>query len=434
MISQGLWIDPDIEVSFCSPFVSMGNCICAPSDTLEEDLRSADYIFRADDEHFVAPGIDELLDSEMLWSKAIYYDFRDTPDIDEHRLRNCCVYVKRSWPIGCLRKPREQTDSRLFPMDYGLLNEYFEELPSETKTLDIACLFPPNPGNGTRRYRMLEELIAARRRFGPSHIGNPTTSAHEGRRAILRSPEDNPWVSYLRTLKQSRIVFTARPDNWDGDSRTWEAFASGAMVFMDRSCIPDAYPFIHERDCFIFDAQCRESIRNAIEMAVHYLAHESERSEIARRGYRFALAHHKPQDRVNRILRYARDPMKNLASHLQPNPSTTGDGATDLIAEPRQLPRPGDGAAQPTTGDGATGDGAAGLTAEPRQLPQTRPGDGATQPTTGDGTTGDGAAGLTAEPRQFPRPGDRPANATEPTKNIRKRLHNESMHSRNNGR
>ncbi len=241
MISQGLWIDPDIEVSFSSPFISMGSCICARSDTLEEDLRSADYIFRANDEHFAAPDIDEILARDMLWSKVIYYDFRDTPAVDEHRLRNCCVYVKRSWPIGCFREPRKVSDARLFPMDYGLLNEYFEVLPHQDKAFDLACLFPFNPQIGMRRYVMLEELTAARDRFGSSHIGNPTTSANVGRRAVLNSPENNPWLTYLRILKQACIVFTARPDHWDGDSRTWEAFASGAMVFMDRSYIPDAY-------------------------------------------------------------------------------------------------------------------------------------------------------------------------------------------------
>ena len=334
MISQGLWIDPDIEVSFSSPFISMGTCICPPTQTMEEDLRSADYIFRANDEHFIAPEIDEILDRELLWSKVIYYDFRDTPEIDEHRLRKCCVYVKRSWPIGFLREPREPTHPRLFPMDYGLLNEYFEVLPHDRKTFDVACLFPPNPQNGMRRYTMLEELSAARSRFGTSHIGNPTTSAQRGRRAILRPPEQNPWLTYLGILKRARIVFTARPDCWDGDSRTWEAFASGAMVFIDRSFIPDAYPFMHERDCFVFNAHSRQSIRNAVDAAVYYLAHESERSQIARRGYRFALAHHKPQDRIRRILRYARDPVKDLSYHLQPN-SFISTGGTAL-----QTPNP----------------------------------------------------------------------------------------------
>ncbi len=336
MISQGLWIDPDIEVSFSSPFISMGSCICARSDTLEEDLRSADYIFRANDEHFAAPDIDEILARDMLWSKVIYYDFRDTPAVDEHRLRNCCVYVKRSWPIGCFREPRKVSDARLFPMDYGLLNEYFEVLPHQDKAFDLACLFPFNPQIGMRRYVMLEELTAARDRFGSSHIGNPTTSANVGRRAVLNSPENNPWLTYLRILKQACIVFTARPDHWDGDSRTWEAFASGAMVFMDRSYIPDAYPFVHERDCFIFDAQNRNSIRKAIDAATYYLKHESERAEIALRGYRFALTHHKPQDRIARILRYARDPDRNLSKHLQPSTFVAGEvhGKPVITADP----------------------------------------------------------------------------------------------------
>jgi hypothetical protein len=106
MISQGLWTHPDIEVSYLMPFVQLGSVVCPAEERLAEALEAADYIFRADDEHFGFAGVDELLDRRDLWKKVIYYDFKDNPKLDKHRLTSCLAYVKRSWGIGRDRLPR----------------------------------------------------------------------------------------------------------------------------------------------------------------------------------------------------------------------------------------------------------------------------------------------------------------------------------------
>jgi len=55
-------------------------------------------------------------------------------------------------------------------------------------------------------------------RFGPINDGGRNEANEE----------------YLRTLARSKIVVTCQPDRWEGDWRTWEAFASGACVISDR--------------------------------------------------------------------------------------------------------------------------------------------------------------------------------------------------------
>jgi hypothetical protein len=123
-----------------------------------------------------------------------------------------------------------------------------------------------------------------------------------GRRALFDPPEKNPFLEYLGMLKRARIVFTAYPDNWDGDSRTWEAFSSGALVFMDATSIPSPYPMTHGRHCFIFDARKPESIREAIDTAKYFLKNENERVAIALQGYKNACDHHRPVNRIEQVL------------------------------------------------------------------------------------------------------------------------------------
>ncbi len=306
MISQGLLKHPEISVSFSMPFISLGKVVSPADAHLGVSLLDADYIFRANDEHFGFDEIDRFLDRHHLWGKVIYYDFKDSHQIDTARLVNCGAYVKRSWPIGYDRDDRAPLQKPVLPMDYSLLDEYFAvEIPKE-KDISVACLFPHNPIIGKRRFQVLSALKNHQSRFPDSHIGMPTAAAAVGRRSIFEPQNNNPFLNYLYTLKRAKIVFTAYPDNHDGDSRTWEAFSSGGMVFMDKTAIPSAFPFVHERDCFIYDARDKDSIEKAIKAAYYFLKNESERQRIALQGYKHALLYHKPVDRVSLILQWIR--------------------------------------------------------------------------------------------------------------------------------
>ena len=57
-------------------------------------------------------------------------------------------------------------------------------------------------------------------------IGTVSESGSAGRSGI------HP--KYKQCLYDSKIVLHANPDSWEGDARTWEALASGALVFVDR--------------------------------------------------------------------------------------------------------------------------------------------------------------------------------------------------------
>ena len=317
MISQGLYFHPDISVSFAMPFVSLGKIICPADPHLQDSLVKADYIFRCDDEHFGFGEIDRLLDKNDLWSKVIYYDFKDSTEIDYHRLSVCKAYVKRSWTKGIEREPIEMPDIPILPVDFSLLNEYFERPAPGKKDIDISYMFPPDKRIGIRRYNVYKELEAHKDSFENAVIGTVTSFARIGRRGMFELPENNPFLDYLDYLKRSKIVFTAFPDMWDGDSRTWEAFSSEALVFMDATTIPSPKPFISGKHCFIYDARSPESIRNAIGIAKDLLKDEATRVKIAKEGYQHALLYHKPVNRINQILKWVQSPAKKLSEHVE---------------------------------------------------------------------------------------------------------------------
>ncbi len=298
------------------PFVSLGEVIQPADKNLADSMKRADYIFRCDDEHFNLPDIDQFLDNNDLWPKVVYYDFKDSWDIEKHRLKQCAAYVKRSWSQGYERTPIPEPPAPILPMDFGILNEFFVRPMPGIRDIDICYLFLPDKGIGNRRYNVFTELNKQRSEFSNPVIGTPTTMANVGRRAIFDTPDNNPFLDYLDILKRSKIVFTAYPDNWDGDSRTWEAFSSGALVFKDISTIPSQEPFLTGKHCFDFDARKPESIREAITIAKYFLENEDVRVRIANEGYNYAITNHRPEQRISRILTWIESSSKDLEKHV----------------------------------------------------------------------------------------------------------------------
>lgn len=111
-------------------------------------------------------------------------------------------------------------------------------------------------------------------------------------------------TEYRRRMMESRVVVTARPPNWDGDCRTWEALVSGALVVTEPFWIPSSalpedgrhvrwvYGFAPAEDHFV------DVVRGALEDAVG-----SRR--IANAGFWHALSHHRGIHRVDSLLRAA---------------------------------------------------------------------------------------------------------------------------------
>jgi hypothetical protein len=124
-------------------------------------------------------------------------------------------------------------------------------------------------------------------------VGTVSADGAVGRSSI------NP--RYKECLYSSRIVLHANPDPWEGDSRTWEAICSGALVFVDRMVQPIPHPLVDGQHVIFYDLT--DAGLEALErQLVYYLGHEEERRRIAERGRAFVLERHRSIHRATEII------------------------------------------------------------------------------------------------------------------------------------
>ncbi len=289
MITQGLLALPEIDVLIDKDYISFGRTILRATD-VEKHFNDADFIFAADDNDLA---VSKKYDLNGLKSKLIWYDFKDSQSIDHAMLDKCLIYFKRSVVTA---NRSLILHNRIHPIDYGAMNEYY--LEETERSVSIGCFF--NDPNQHRRQQVTSELKKAN--IPNSFIGNTCSTGKIARRAIEHPLDGNCFYEYLQMLHRTKIIFTAFPQNPDGDSRTWEAFASGALVFRDRTFIPHSHPLINKEHFFEYDANDIKSIQEAIKTAKDLLKDDDARTRIARNGSEFVKTHHRSVNRVKGML------------------------------------------------------------------------------------------------------------------------------------
>ena len=237
-----------------------------------------------------------VVNSLGVLNKTIFYEFRDKTVADPAMMGGL-AYFKRSVSLGESRVP---IIADVIPINYAALDEYYEGEGQE-RVYDIGCFFDPsNPKLGYRRSAILKALQT--RNPPNSLVGHSTAHSMPARLAVTNPPHDNPFLDFIKLQHRTKIIFTAQPGPVDGDNRTWEALASGALVFMDRCYIPT--PDLPEDGvhCCHYDAADPASVEAAIDRAMYYLAHSEERERIAAAGYEFVKNNHRAVNRVRWML------------------------------------------------------------------------------------------------------------------------------------
>jgi hypothetical protein len=290
-ISQGI-LQLDHKLHSNRDVYVKGELLYKRSESIFEDLKNCDVILINDSEFF-----SEFIERHHLWGKSIFYDYRDSLEVKQVPLQKCCTYFKRSLLEGRRRKPISTKQIR--PIQHCALNEYYvEDVP---RIYDIGCFFElSNPNIGFRRRNITEHLLE--KELKNCLIGKSTAHGQKARLAITNQTVNNPFYDFLNLQKQCKIIFTAQPEPVEGDNRTWEAFATGSLVFRDvfYGYVPDV-PRDGEH-CVVYDASDRTSISKAIQKAEYYLRHDLEREEIAQSGYNHVLKYHRPINRVNLLI------------------------------------------------------------------------------------------------------------------------------------
>jgi hypothetical protein len=107
---------------------------------------------------------------------------------------------------------------------------------------------------------------------------------------------------YFRLMRSAEVVVTANPASWEGDSRLWEALASGALVMVDKMSTPLAYPLVHGRHLIYYDITNRSDFMSKLRYFATDVEGRAEARRIGAQGFKHAMAHHRAVDRVEYML------------------------------------------------------------------------------------------------------------------------------------
>jgi hypothetical protein len=261
------------------------------------------------------PPVRKLFDDLKLWDKTIIYDPKDEQRIIDpitYKLSNEYVekpllYIKRSWDDHHLPTNRKN----IIPMNFCILNSYLDVIPHNyyvRRDLPITNTFIQGRSINNPRdiithaiknadWPIINDEIMQVTLFFST--GFQVGLGHTGYRSELNPipPYINWWYVYMHILSRSKIIFTGASN--PGDTRTWEAFSRGPLVFIDQIPIPSPNDMIAGKHYIKIDVS---NIEGMIKQAKELLKDEPERARIAKAGYEHAITYHSSKARVNYVM------------------------------------------------------------------------------------------------------------------------------------
>jgi len=260
----------------------------------------------------ITPGLVELLNKLNLWNKVVLYDSADLPNfLFEEYQNKCLLYLKRSWVESHLPKNM----SNVVPFDFPLFQEYLDVVPvdfSPWRDMHISCLLGKEGEDGSPRGQVLS--FAKETNFSdvqgdprPIHTticytsGEVLSSAATSYRDELVPPPPriNWWYVYMHLLRRTQILLTAANGTAVGDHRTWESFASGALVVTDKIPVPNPNNPEPWKHYIPFDLN---EPKNTVKIVRELLVDHTERKRIALAGLEHAIKYHHSDARIAYVM------------------------------------------------------------------------------------------------------------------------------------
>lgn len=227
-------------------------------------------------------------------NKTVFIDYHDKHfmifDVD------CKAYFKRSWVEEVNHgqystKRARKWPPHFHPISFAIMDEFITDEQPE-RDITLSCTIRPHARH-VNRPRVLSFIkgmkIPGKTQIGEFNSGN------------MKRFNDPDMKEYFNLLKRSRIVVTCNPSRWEGDFRTWETFASGALVFIDRMYIPMKHPLVDGKHCIFYDTS-GEGLLKMEKMILHLIAKPELAVHIAREGHDFAMRYHRASNRIDEIL------------------------------------------------------------------------------------------------------------------------------------
>ena len=208
----------------------------------------------------------------------------------------CLAYFKRSWvnridKEGITVSVPISWPANFHPLMMAIMDEFIIREDLE-RDYALSCSLRKVKRHYNRRKVL--KLLEGMRFRAKIHIGE----FNRGTMFRFNAPDMG---DYFRLLRRSKIIVTCNPGKWEGDHRTWEAFANGALVFVDRTLTPLAHPFIDKEHCIFYDLSDR-GLRTLREQIYYYLDRTDKAERIAHAGHEFAMKYHRSSNRIDEIL------------------------------------------------------------------------------------------------------------------------------------
>ena len=101
-------------------------------------------------------------------------------------------------------------------------------------------------------------------------------------------------------MHNAKIIVTVNPADWEGDFRTWESLAAGALVFVDPLMVPHPYPLRDGVHIVYFSSHNKTELWEKLDL---YMNDPARRERVAVNGYLYAMKYHRTINLVDYMLR-----------------------------------------------------------------------------------------------------------------------------------
>jgi hypothetical protein len=255
------------------------------------------------------PGLLELFNKLNLWKKVILYDIADDSTFHFREMQQkCLLYLKRAWENYMLPKDL----GNVIPLDFPMFQEYLDVIPMDfyfKRDMVVTCTLPQIDRNLPRglvvhtvkntEWEAIDGWITQVTLFYSSGwvLSSAATSYRD--ELIPLPPRINWWYVYMHMLRRTQVLFNAANHSATGDHRTWEQFASGALVVTDKIAVPSPHlpePGVHY---IPFDISNPDK---TIKVVKELLKDHTQRQKIAKDGLEHAIKYHSSNARVAYII------------------------------------------------------------------------------------------------------------------------------------
>jgi len=264
-----------------------------PRVELVDNIEESDFIFQ----FYYLARHREHYPQNLPPEKTVVIDYHDRSHFNCPV--RCFAYFKRSWVDRIESSDRKYATKKVIPrpshyhpLTMAIMDEFIINKDVERDIVLSCTLRKTQPWHFNRK-RVLELLekmnIQEKTQIGEFNAGH------------MRRFNALDMRDYFSLLKRSRIVVTCNPNRWEGDHRTWEAFASGALVFVDKIYTPMVHPLIDGKHCIFYEMSegGLEELRKKI---LYFLGENDHADDIARAGHDFTMKYHRTSNRIDEIL------------------------------------------------------------------------------------------------------------------------------------